>query len=484
MSARIHPSPRPAESVAPRPPVDLRAEARSILRLAAPLALAQGGLMLMGVVDTVIIGRTNPTEMAGVALGNATVSLFLVFAIGLAMGVEPLAGQAFGAGELVAARRWMNQAAWTVLLVSVPLMALTALAPLAFAPMGIAPELAERAGVYTGARVLGLPFMGLTVVLRSYLSNVGRTRPAVVAVVVANVANLGLDLVLVFGWLGLPALGAAGVGLATTVCSILMAAVYVAALALEPVLVEGRASHLLERPALARMRRVFRVGWPIGAQTTVEVGVFAAVSALIARFGEVPAAAHQIALTMASFTFMVVVGVANATTARVGFHVGAGSGPAARLAGFLGIGLAAGFMGLSGLVFIAAPELIALGFTQEPVVAARAVVFLRIAGVFAIADGVQVVSSGALRGLGDTQWAFYANLVAHWLVGLPVALLLGHLAGLGPVGYWWGLTAGLVVVALGLVLRFARASKRPIERLEGPPSAPVAVGRDGALEPR
>lgn len=483
MSARTHSPPKPAESAAPER-TELRTEARSILRLAAPLAFAQGGLMLMGVVDTVIIGRTNPTEMAGVALGNATVALFLVFAIGLAMGVEPLAGQAFGAGELATARRWMNQASWTVLLVAVPLMALTALAPLAFTPMGIAPDLAERAEVYTWARVLGLPFMGLTVVLRSYLSNVGRTRPAVVAVVVANVANLGLDLVLVFGWLGLPALGAGGVGLATTICSVLMAAVYVAALALEPVLVEGRPSHLLEGPDPLRMRRVLGVGWPIGAQTTAEVGVFAAVSALIARFGEVPASAHQIALTMASFTFMVVVGVANATTARVGFHVGAGSGPRARLAGFLGIGLAAGFMGVCGLGFVAAPRLIALAFTTDPEVVERSVVFLRIAGVFAIADGVQVVSAGALRGLGDTRWAFYANLVAHWLVGLPVAIALGHPAGLGPTGYWWGLTVGLVVVALGLALRFARASKRPVQRLEGPPLTPVAVSRDGALEPR
>lgn len=443
----------------------LRREGRAIVRLAAPLALAQGGLMLMGVVDTVIIGRTNALEMAGVALGNASVSLFLVFAIGLAMGVEPLAGQAFGAGDLALARRWMTQASWTVLFVCLPLMLLTALSPLAFVPIGIDAALAERASDYTLTRVPGLPFMALTVVLRSYLANTGRARPAVIAVVVANVANVGLDLVLVFGWLGFPALGAAGVGLATSVCAVVMAVVYVLALALDPVVQDGQASHGLEAPNVGRMAEVFRVGWPIGAQTTVEVGVFAAVSALIARFGEVPSAAHQIALVMASFTFMVVVGIANATTARVGFHVGAREGERARLSGLIGVGLGAAFMGVCGLGFIAFPRIVAMAFTTDPEVVARTIVFLRIAGVFAIMDGVQVVSAGALRGLGDTRWAFYVNLVAHWLIGLPVALVLGHLVGLGPTGYWWGLTSGLFVVAIVLVRRFALISKGPLTPL-------------------
>ncbi len=446
--------------------ITLRREAKAILRLAGPLALAQGGLMFMGVVDTIIIGRTNALEMAGVALGNAMVSLFLVFAIGLAMGVEPLAGQAFGAGDRLSARRWMMQASWMVLLVSVPLMVLTALAPFAFVPIGIDAALAERAKVYSFARVFGLPFMALTVVLRSYLANVGRARPAVIAVVVANVANVGLDLVFVFGWLGIPALGAVGVGLATASCSVLMVVVFVVALALDPLVVDGRKSHGLEGPVWSRMRQVLRVGWPVGAQLTVEVGVFAAVSALVGRFGEVPAAAHQIALVMASLTFMIVVGVANATTARVGFHVGAGEGPLARLAGYLGIGLAASFMALTGLIFILAPRTIAAAFAEDPEVVERAVVFLRIAGVFAVADGIQAVSAGALRGLGDTKWAFYANLIAHWLVGLPVALVLGHVVELGPRGYWWGLTSGLVVVSLILVLRFRWVAKGPLVRLQ------------------
>ena len=458
----VHPPLDGAES----PRAVLRREAKAILRLAGPLALAQGGLMLMGVVDTIIIGRTNALEMAGVALGIATVSFFLVLAIGLAMGVEPLAGQAFGAGDLRTARRWMVQASWTVLLVSAPIMVLTALAPMAFVPIGIEAGLAERASAYTLARVFGLPFMALTVVLRSYLANVGRARPAVIAVVVANVANLGLDMLLVFGWFGVPALGATGVGLATALCSVLMVAVFVFALALEPVISDGRKRHEIGAPAWRQMRQVLRVGWPIGAQTTVEVGVFAAVAALVGRFGEVPPAAHQIALDMASFTFMIVMGVANATTARVGFQVGAGEGALARLAGYLGIGLAAIFMGASGLAFILVPELIASAFTQDPEVAERSVVFLRIAGVFAVADGIQAVSSGALRGFGDTKWAFYANVIAHWLVGLPVAILLAHGLGLGPRGYWWGLTSGLVVVAAILVVRFHRVAKGPLVRLQ------------------
>jgi MATE family multidrug resistance protein len=174
-----------------------------------------------------------------------------------------------------------------------------------------------------------------------------------------------------------------------------------------------------------------------------------------------------VALTLASLTFMTAFGIANAATARVGFHVGRGDTPGARRAGLIAIALGASFMGTAGLTFQFIPELLASAFTPERSVVLAAAPLVVIAGVFATSDGVQAVSAGALRGAGDTRWPFWTNLASHWVIGFPVAWWLGMRLGLGPAGFWWGLTAGLSMVALTLFVRFLLMSRRPIARLDG-----------------
>jgi MATE family multidrug resistance protein len=293
-----------------------------------------------------------------------------------------------------------------------------------------------------------------------------------VAVVVANLANLGLDLLLVFGgadlpgWTGplrqVPALGVTGAAISTTTCTVLQAAIVLWGCALVP----GRPlDAAARRPDAVALRQAARVGIPSGLHMVLEVAFFALGSFLAARLGATAGAAHQLALAVASFTFTVAVGVGQAGSVRVGGFVGAGDRAGARRAGLTAFGTAAGFMALCGATFLVAPAAIAGLLTDDPAVVGVAAGLFRIAAAFQIADGVQGVGAGVLRGAGETRFTFLANLAGHWLLGLPVMLWLVLGLGLGVVGLWWGFVVGLCAVAVALLARFLSISSREIAPL-------------------
>ena len=444
-------------SAPPQPPrFAWRAEIVRTLRLAAPMMLAQGGLMLMGVVDTVLLGRVSALEMGAVSLGNNVATVVMVLGLGLTMGLEPLVSQAYGAGDRAGARAWYAHGTWLALLASLPLAALFYAATFLFAPFEIEPAIARVTALYILARLPGVPFNLLFGACRSYLTSVERVRPVLVAVVLANALNAGLDALLLFHF----DLGAVGVGLATSGCWALMYGL----LAYAVRATDGAGAPRLGAPDFGAIRRVVRLGWPIGLQLAVEVGIFALVGFLVARLGPTALAGHHIALTLASLTFMFGVGLAVATTTRVGVYVGAGDGAAARKAGFLAIGLGGAILGVGGVAFLVAPELIAAPFApHDPEVVIAGAALLRIAAVFSVSDGVQVVAAGALRGAGDTRWPFWVNAGAHWLIGAPLAFGLAE--RLGARGLWWALSASLTLVAVTLTARFGWLSRRPLARV-------------------
>jgi MATE family multidrug resistance protein len=211
------------------------------------------------------------------------------------------------------------------------------------------------------------------------------------------------------------------------------------------------------------VRAVLRIGTPIGLQFAAEIGVFSVAAVLAGRLGEVTLSSHQIALGLASFTFMGPLGVAGATAVRVGYAVGAGRSP--RRQGFVGIALGLTAMIAGAVAFAAIPAVLARIFTMDTLVIATAVPLVRIAAAFQLFDGMQVVAAGALRGAGDVRLPFLANVVSHWCIGLPTAVVLAFAFHLGAVGLWLGLTAGLVTAALTLGARFAVLSGRRIEAL-------------------
>lgn len=457
-------------------PPTLRHELAALARLALPLAAAQAGQALMGVVDTAVVGRAGAAQIAGVGLGNALFFAVAVLGMGVMMGLDPLISQAFGADDRDGARRLAWQGGFLALHVSAWLAVPVLLLPWLLEPLGVEPAVAREAGRFILWRLPGLPFLLLYVGGRAYLQAAGLTRPMVVATAVANVANVPLDLLLVFGGAGLPAwagplravpaFGGAGAAISNSLCLVLQAAILIGAIRRVPAAPLPAAARRQDPGAL---RRAARVGLPTGLHMVVEVAFFSVAGFLAARLGAVAIAAHQLALSIASLTFTVALGVGNAGSVRVGHLVGARDRRGARRAGLTAFGAAAGFMTLCGLAFLLFPHAIARLMTDDPAVAAAAAPLFRVAALFQIADGVQAVGAGVLRGAGETRFTFLANVVGHWGLGLPAVLLFSFGLGLGVVGLWWGFVAGLFAVAGAVLWRFLRVSARDITPLAGAP---------------
>ena len=444
-------------------------ELSALWRLAWPLALANAAQSLMGVVDAIILGRAGAAAQGG---GGIAVILFwslTMLGVGVMLGLDPLISQAVGAGDRARARHLLWQGVWLACAVAAGLAVPMALVPSALVPLGINADLARQASGYLLLRLPSLPFLLFFYAGRSYLQAHGAARAVLATAVAANLVHVPVDLLLVFGgrslpvWAGplrlVPAMGAAGSGLATSLSFAMQAGIL--GLAMRWVGIDRPVAGLRGASPL-EMRRAARVGLPIGLHMGAEVWVFALVAMLVARLGTAAAAANTIAINLASLSFNAAVGIGHAGSVRVGWAVGARDTPAARRAGLTAFGAGAGFMSLCGLCFLLFPAPLARLMTNQPEVAAVAAPLLMVAGVFQISDGIQGVGAGVLRGAGDTRFTFLANMVGHWAVGLPVALGLGVGLGLGVTGLWWGLCTGLTAVAAGLFWRFLRLSSREI----------------------
>lgn len=448
-----------------------REETGKTLRLALPIAFAQVALMSMGLVDAALVGRASQADLAAVSIGNSLVIAMLFPAMGVTMAVEPLAAQAVGAGD--ADRAWTSFRAGLVacLLLSIPTMLLGALSPLVLGPIGVDPTVIPAARRFVFARLPGMPMWLFFMAAKAFLEARGTTRPLFLAGWFANLVNFATVSVLVFGDrallriglppVGLPALGSFGAGVGTSISNALLAsiALSVAWRARPP----GARLFGGQRGDLGRTtRKLLVVGVPIGFQVLTEAGAFSAVSLLAGRLGARTAAAHQIALGLASFTFMGALGVSSATAVRVGSTIGAGEAGGPRRAGLVGFGLVAAYMSGCAAVFVSFAHPLARVFTSDPDVVAMAAQLIQVAAAFQIADGIQVVAGGALRGAADTRFASFANVACHWGLGLPLAILFGFTLGRGALGLWWGLSTGLVVVAAVQALRFWSISARRI----------------------
>jgi MATE family multidrug resistance protein len=440
-----------------------RSDLVALLRLAAPMVLIQVGAMLMGVVDTIMVGRVSPTALAAAALGTTYFFAITVFGMGVLMALDPIIAQALGARDELAVARGLQRG----LVLSVVLMVPIALLMLSVEPVlalaGQPAEVIPDAAGYVYRIIPSIwPFYAF-VVLRQTLQAHHRTAPIVVTIVAANLLNAGLNYVWVFGHFGFPALGVLGSAWATTVSRWFMAGLLLV-LGWHDVrrYLERRAPNLLDPRPLGRM---LRLGSPIGAQMVLEVGVFGAVALLMGSLGIAQVAAHQVVLNLASLTFMVPLGVSGAAAVIVGHAVGRADVAAVRRSTWSALVVGAGFMACMALLLAGAPRMLAGLYTTDPAVLALAVLLLPIAGVFQVFDGLQVVSIGLLRGLGDTQVPVIVNIVGFWCIGMPVSLWLGLGLGYGAVGLWWGLVVGLVIVATFLIARVKQRESRDLARV-------------------
>jgi MATE family multidrug resistance protein len=449
----------------------IRTEARGLFAIAVPLALSNLGNQLIGVVDTAVVGRLGEIPLGAVGLGSGLYFAVAVVGLGLMLGLDPLITQAVGAGERPEARRLFFQGLFIATVVALPL-ALAIVGVVAILPaLGIDPEAASETADYVHARLPSLwPFFML-VGGRSYLSAHDVTRPMVIGVVVANVVNLPVSWALVFGdagltpyglpAMGVPALGVAGAGWTSTVCTVLQMAIVLSAVR---VLGKGDEGHPRFRPDPLIIRRALALGAPIAGALLAEVGLFTLTGLGAGILGNRSLAAHNVALTLAATTFQVPLAVNAAATVRVGRAIGEGDADKTRRAGFVALGVGGGFMAMNALFFVAVPSVLARLITDDPDVIAAAVPLILVAAAFQLVDGLQSVGAGALRGAGDTRFAMIANIIGHYALGVPIAAVLAWPAGWGVEGLWWGLCAGLSAVAVALVARFDRISRKAIAR--------------------
>ncbi|HUF28265.1 MAG TPA: MATE family efflux transporter [Gemmatimonadaceae bacterium] len=434
-----------------RGPFSLQAELRSLLRLAVPVTLVQVGMMLMGVVDTIMVGRVSAAAIGAVALGNMYFFAATIFGMGVLLALDPIVSQAVGAKDDRAIARGMQRG--LVLAAALAVLASVLLLPgePLFGALRQPADVVPLAAGYAIASIAGVfPFYAF-IVFRQTLQAMGRLRPIIATIVVANLANVLLNWVFVFGKFGVPAMGAVGTGWASSVSRLLMASLLLALAwrSVHPYLTPVRRDSFTVAP----IWRMLRLGAPIGVQFQLEFGAFGIVAVFMGWFGTTQMAGHQVALNLASFTFMVPLGVSAAATVLVGQAVGRGDAGAARRAAATALACGVGFMVLSAIVLLSAPELLARVYTTEREVIAFAAVLIPLAGIFQVFDGTQVVAIGVLRGIGDTRSPMLINILGFWLIGMPTSLWLAFRTDLGPRGLWWGLVVGLVVVALVLVAR-------------------------------
>ncbi len=457
------------------PNAGLGRELKELLVLALPLSVGYAGASLLGFVDTAMVGRLGTAALGAVGIGNGIFFALCLVGMGLVSGADPVIAQAVGAGEHETARRVLWQSVRLALYLSLPLFVVLLVVALCLERFGIDPEISRGTRLFLLGRFLNAPPFLLFAACRGYLQAHGATRAIVVSTVIANILNFVFDALFIFGdraleaihlpAVGLPEMGVFGAGLASTLASFASTAVVARAIAAIPVDAPrgaGPNEHRVHDPIL--FTKIARLGTPIALQLFAEVGAFTLATFFCGRMGALAVASHHVALSLASFTFTAAIGVAAATTVQVGKAVGRDDTPAARRAGFSGVAVGLAFMAACALTFFFAPAACAQILTDQPDVIAGAVPLLGIAALFQLSDGAQGIFAAALRGCGDTRFAQHANVFGHYVVGVPIAIVLGFYMHLGPRGVWWGLFAGLTVVAILLAGRFDRLTRRAIAR--------------------
>ncbi len=429
-------------------------EARSVLRLAVPIALTQIGMVLYGTVDMMFVGRLGAGAIAAVGLGSVTYMTLFVVGMGVVMGIDSHSAKAFGAGRPELCGELLVHTLALALLVATPLFFAYALAGPTYRLIGVDPAVAVLAESYLKIlRWAIFPGLGF-VACRQFLQSMSVTTPVLAAIIVGNATNAALDAALVFGRCGAPALGVRGSAVATVCANFIMFSTV------------GFAARMRLRRIGFSFRGwnqklfddVFGLGLPGGLQMLVEVAIFAFVTALIGRFGAETLAAHQLTLNLASLTFMVPMGLAHAAAARVGQALGRGNVHAAEASGRVATLMSVSFMAATGVAFACVPGFILGLYGAGPAVIRIGTPLLYCSAAFQVFDGAQAVLTGALRGLGETRRPLVFNLIGHWLIGLPIGATLAFRFGRGATGLWIGLATGLAVVAILLWRDWGRAT--------------------------
>lgn len=429
-------------------------EVPATLALAWPVVVGQLGLMFMSLVDTLMVKPLGADAIAAVSVAHAVHMVFFMFGLGVMFGLDRVVAFAFGEKKIAECKHACIQGVWLATALSIGITIVLQLMANELGRFGYEPRIVEDAAGYLRAVSWSLWPSLVIVALRQTLQAMGDVRFANLVMLLANVANAGLNHLLIHGTDRLPAMGVAGSGWATTMARFLILFALVAYVWWRGIGPKDAATTW--RPEPVMLRRLLQLGLPAGIQLVLEGGVFSLTGLLAAGLGDVPGAANQIVLQVASTTFMVPLAMSTAGAVRVGQALGRGDPLAARRAGWTAVSLGVAFMAFSGMVLtlVSAP-LLGL-FAPDPQTLVLAQQLIVVAAVFQLFDGAQVTLAGTLRGTAHTLEPMVANLLGHWAIGLPIGIWLCYRMQLGAVGLWIGLAFGLAAVASGLLVIWQR----------------------------
>ncbi|WP_457096268.1 MATE family efflux transporter [Lysobacter sp. P5_B9] len=447
------------ESTLPAAP-RFASEVRTTAVLAAPLVGGHVSTGLIGFVDSVIAGHHGTATLASVAVGTALFWLPMMIAMGTLMSLPPAVSQLDGAARRPEIGALFRQGLWLAAMLGVPLFGFLTFSVHALEPMGIAAEIRPGAIAFLHGIRWGVPGLTLYLTMRYLSDGLHFTLPTMLLGFGGLLVLVPLGYALTYGIGPFPELGAGGLGIASALMMWAQALTFALYLWRAKRFADLELFDHFDPPHGPTLRTLLRTGLPIGVTVTMEGGLFIATALLIGRLGEIPAAAHQIAINVSALCFMVPMGIAEATTVRIGHALGRDDAFGLRRAALAGYVIVLATQAMSALLLLTGNEYVVGFYTADGTVAALAASLLLYAAAFQFPDGVQVLSAGALRGLKDTRVPMVLAALAYWGIGMPVGAGLGLGVGWGPRGMWVGLICGLTVAAVLLAARFWRSSQR------------------------
>ncbi|QGY47986.1 MATE family efflux transporter [Maribellus comscasis] len=427
---------------------------RRNLRLALPVVLSQIGQVSVQLIDVMMVGHVGTTELAASAFVNNIFMIGMNFGMGLTLGLTPLVGNAFGNKEKSEVTVWLKNGMFTHIVAALVLTAIMSAVYFFLPVMGQQKDVISLAKPYYLLLCASyLPFI-LFFSFKQFFEGLGNTKMAMQITLISNVVNIIVNYVLIFGKFGFPAMGLVGAGIGTLVSRIIMPSLFI-------LFIWKRKQHRihfrnarLQPLELSRIKKVLKIGIPIALQIIVEVTAFGIGAIMMGWLGEKPLAAHQVALGLASFTYMISLGISQANTIRISHQMGNNDLKALKMAAFGSTHLVLAFMSFTALVFVFGKNYLPYLFTTDSHVVVIAAGLLVVAAVFQIFDGLQVVMLSTLRGMADVKIPMFIAFVAYLLIGIPTSYLLTFVAHIGPQGIWFGYLVGLGVAGLLFYFRF------------------------------
>lgn len=439
--------------------IKLKEHIKETVKLALPISIGQLGHIMMGVVDSLMVGRLGPSPLAAAVLVNGIFFMIIVLGFGMTMAITPLVAIASGEKNHSEVKKIFNNGFWINLAFSIILSVIMYIVSCVLPYLNQPKDVTLLAKSYLRIQIFSIAPFILFQVMRQYLDGLSIVKPAMYVAVFANIIHAFFNWVFIFGKLGFPAMGLNGAGIATTGSRMFMAGalfVYLYKIFnnkdLTPSVSIKKYDHKIAK-------KIIQIGLPSGFQYFIEIAAFTFSAVIIGWFGSISLAAHQIALNLASLTYMIIMGISSAGTIRVGNYYGARDKRNLRIAGFVSIGFAGSIMLLFSLIFVLTRTILPTFYIDDKGVVEVASKLILIAAIFQLADGLQATSVGVLRGLTDVRIPLIITFAAYWFVAIPVGYLLGVHLHLGAVGVWMGLCIGLFIVAISCLTRFSIKSR-------------------------